>query len=82
VSDKVVPKNVTQQIRKEVLMFRLEIIMTDPPGRELRSGDTVASILDHNEISGTDLDKVAGGSQSSGAGAGKVCFNPFPITRK
>jgi hypothetical protein len=63
-------------------MFRRKITMTDPPGHGLRSEDTVVSILDHNEISGTDLDKVTGGSQSSGAGAGKVCFNPFPITRK
>ena len=26
--------------------------------------------------------KVRGGSQSSGAGAGKVTFNPFSISRK
>jgi hypothetical protein len=26
--------------------------------------------------------KIRGGSQSSGAGAGKVNFNPFSITRK
>jgi type VI protein secretion system component Hcp len=32
----------------------------------------------HNE----ELDHVTGGSQSTGAGAGKVTFNPFSITRK
>jgi len=32
----------------------------------------------HNE----ELDQVTGGSQSTGAGAGKVTFNPFSITRK
>jgi type VI protein secretion system component Hcp len=31
----------------------------------------------HNE----DLDQVTGGSQSTGAGAGKVTFNPFSVTR-
>ena len=36
------------------------------------------------EIAAADLDFIAGGigSQSSGAGAGKVTFNPFSITRK
>jgi type VI protein secretion system component Hcp len=29
-----------------------------------------------------ELSEVTGGSQSSGAGAGKVRFNPFQITRK
>jgi hypothetical protein len=37
-----------------------------------------------DEIHEDQLDKVTGGigSQSSGAGAGKVNFNPFSITRK
>jgi type VI protein secretion system component Hcp len=36
------------------------------------------------ELSDRQLDQVAGGigSQSTGAGAGKVTFNPFSITRK
>jgi type VI protein secretion system component Hcp len=36
-----------------------------------------------NELSDQQLDQVAGGigSQSTGAGAGKVTFNPFSITR-
>jgi len=34
------------------------------------------------EISDQEMDKVSGGSQSTGAGAGKVTFNPFSITRK
>ena len=37
---------------------------------------------DINELSDTELEQVHGGSQSSGAGAGKVTFNPFSITRK
>ncbi len=37
------------------------------------------------ELDEQDLDKVSAGnigSQSSGAGAGKITFNPFSITRK
>jgi hypothetical protein len=34
------------------------------------------------ELSEAELEKATGGSQSSGAGAGKVTFNPFSITRK
>jgi hypothetical protein len=39
------------------------------------------------ELTEVELSKVTGGSlnlgsQSSGAGAGKVTFNPFSITRK
>ena len=39
------------------------------------------------EIAATELDKVTGGdgnvgSQSTGAGAGKVPLNPFSITQK
>ena len=34
------------------------------------------------ELSFAELDNVTGGSQSTGAGAGKVTFNPFSITRK
>jgi hypothetical protein len=37
---------------------------------------------DSFEMSDKQLDMVWGGSQSSGAGAGKGTFNPFPITRK
>jgi hypothetical protein len=45
--------------------------------------------LKTGEISDAEMEKVAGGieqnlsigSQSSGAGAGKVIFNPFSITR-
>jgi bacteriocin-like protein len=35
------------------------------------------------ELSDQELDQVTGGkgSQSSGAGAGKVSFNPFTITK-
>jgi bacteriocin-like protein len=34
------------------------------------------------ELTESELAKVTGGSQSSGAGAGKVKFNSFQITRK
>lgn len=34
------------------------------------------------ELSEVELEKATGGSQSTGAGAGKVTFNPFSITRK
>jgi type VI protein secretion system component Hcp len=34
------------------------------------------------ELTEFELSEVAGGSQSSGAGAGKVTFNPFSITKK
>jgi hypothetical protein len=34
------------------------------------------------DLTDKQLDAVSGGSQSSGAGAGKVSFNPFSITRK
>jgi type VI protein secretion system component Hcp len=34
------------------------------------------------ELSEAELENATGGSQSSGAGAGKVTFNPFSITRK
>ena len=33
-------------------------------------------------ISDDELTSVSGGSQSTGAGAGKVTFRPFSITRK
>ena len=33
------------------------------------------------ELSELDLCNVTGGSHSTGAGAGKVTFNPFSITR-
>jgi hypothetical protein len=33
------------------------------------------------ELTELDLCNVSGGSQSTGAGAGKVTFNPFSITR-
>lgn len=36
------------------------------------------------QLSDSEIEKVAGGtgSQSTGAGAGKVTFNPFSINRK
>jgi hypothetical protein len=34
------------------------------------------------ELRDADLQKVLGGSQASGAGAGKINFNPFSITKK
>jgi hypothetical protein len=34
------------------------------------------------ELADAELETVIGGSQSSGAGAGKITFNPFSITRK
>ena len=49
--------------------------------RMSRNEKTVATLalkpLDEHEMS-----EVVGGGQSSGAGAGKVTFNPFSITRK
>jgi type VI protein secretion system component Hcp len=40
--------------------------------------------LDTSELTVTELEAATGGkgSQSTGAGAGKVTFNPFSITRK
>jgi type VI protein secretion system component Hcp len=35
-----------------------------------------------DELTEVELSKVTGGSQSSGAGAGKIEFNPFSFTRK
>jgi hypothetical protein len=35
-----------------------------------------------DELSEKELEKATGGSSSSGAGAGKVTFNPFSVTRK
>jgi hypothetical protein len=35
-----------------------------------------------DELVEEQLGEVTGGSQSTGAGAGKVSFNPFSITRK
>ncbi|MDQ1422327.1 MAG: hypothetical protein QOJ52_4289, partial [Acidimicrobiaceae bacterium] len=37
---------------------------------------------DKEQLGDDQLDQVTGGSQSTGAGAGKVTFNPFSITRK
>jgi hypothetical protein len=34
------------------------------------------------DLTEVELSKVTGGSQSTGAGAGRVTFNPFSITRK
>ncbi len=34
------------------------------------------------ELTEIELFKINGGSQSTGAGAGKVTFNPFHITKK
>ncbi len=35
-----------------------------------------------DELTEIELSRIVGGSQSSGAGAGKVTFNPFLITKK
>jgi hypothetical protein len=55
---------------------------------------TKSPLVGNDELSSHDLEKVSGGSafdieqtlnigsQSTGAGAGKVTFNPFSITRK
>jgi type VI protein secretion system component Hcp len=44
---------------------------------------TARNALPGGELSEQQLDQVAGGtgSQSTGAGAGKVTFNPFVITK-
>jgi type VI protein secretion system component Hcp len=34
------------------------------------------------ELTEFELSVITGGSQSSGAGAGKVTFNPFQITKR
>ena len=34
------------------------------------------------ELTELDLCNITGGSQSTGAGAGKVTFNPFSITKR
>ena len=58
----------------------------------LKSQEREAASRDIRALADADLDQVTGGgsieqplnigSQSSGAGAGKVTFNPFSITRK
>jgi type VI protein secretion system component Hcp len=35
-----------------------------------------------SELTDAELEAATGGSQSTGAGAGKVTFNPFSVTRK
>ena len=35
-----------------------------------------------DELTEIELSGIVGGSSSTGAGAGKVTFNPFSITRK
>ncbi len=35
-----------------------------------------------DELTEIELSRIAGGSPSTGSGAGKVTFNPFSITRK
>jgi hypothetical protein len=58
---------------------------TQRNGDKSEAKDSKASIGSTSELSGQELEKVTGGnigSQSSGAGAGKVTFNPFSITRK
>jgi hypothetical protein len=46
--------------------------------------DERALQLDKSELTDAELEAATGGkgSQSTGAGAGKVSFNPFSITRK
>jgi len=34
------------------------------------------------DLTELELSKVTGGSQSTGAGAGKVTFNPFQVTKR
>jgi len=43
--------------------------------------DKAEQKISKDELSEKELEKATGGS-SSGAGAGKVTFNPFSITRK
>ena len=46
--------------------------------------DSKAPTARPQELSDSEIEQAAGGTgaQSTGAGAGKVTFNPFPITRK
>ena len=50
--------------------------ITTNPAESRQRDDQTASLTE------SELSEVTGGSQSSGAGAGKVTFNPFSITRK
>jgi len=43
-----------------------------PSGESLKSGKKISAELTEDE-----LKKVSGGSQSTGAGAGKITINPF-----
>src|SRR3954454_21088277 len=52
------------------------------PAHSTASADALQSMPGPYELSMTDVDHVVGGSQSTGAGAGKVTFNPFSITHK
>jgi type VI protein secretion system component Hcp len=49
---------------------------TNNPAESRERDDQTVSLTE------SELSEVTGGSQSSGAGAGKIRFNPFSITRK
>jgi hypothetical protein len=51
--------------------------MTTPKSTSVRTG-----LFEMNDLSFDIEQTLSIGSQSSGAGAGKVTFNPFSITRK
>jgi type VI protein secretion system component Hcp len=55
----------------------MEVNMTDYA--ETPADRKVASVTSSRELSVAELSTVAGGS--TGAGAGKVTFNPFVITK-
>ena len=59
----------------ETTSATMTIAINASAARERRDNQT-------HELTEVELSKVTGGSQSSGAGAGKTEFNPFSITRK
>jgi hypothetical protein len=53
------------------------------PQRELADDELNTVAGGGNTVASADIEQTLNiGSQSSGAGAGKVTFNPFSITRK
>lgn len=60
-----------------------EVKLNGPESSELSESDLEGVVGGGNSPSTDDIEQVLNiGSQSSGAGAGKVTFNPFSITRK
>ena len=58
-------------------MFRRNAKPAQVSTQDVPTGDGLPVTLTLRDLSEPDLNTVAGGSQSTGAGAGKITFNPF-----